>query len=245
MSIASNIYVPLMESEEKELSWNKDTVEFALNNKKTVENYIKKNSKSMGKITANDIDAIYSDLLSYLYKNEDYNLVDAYNKSSSNTVVSLSGYIYSCCKFCTKKYMTDKYKISKVSVSETVEYDGDELPIFDTIADTKSYEQFESIGLGLNEICKTYRCYRYRFGQDIFLMWFIRLLTINYGKADKFKNVSAMLGIDSTIGVNCESEQVMIDIAKAVSLVGVDDAIDIIKKYVYSADRVEAAVQAV
>lgn len=241
------IYSPLMEESQPVTGWSKATIEFVTNNKTKILNSIRGIGKSLNKqfLQKADIDDIYMEILQYLYTCDDYNVEKAFERSNNaGVVVSLEGYVHSCVKYCVLRYLTDKYKKEKPLISDYVK-GREELSIFDTIPD-KNKPDINS-QTDLREICENIKSKRYAYGVDVYQIWFIRLKTMSINKNDKYQEILDVLNIstkDVSFVEKSDTEGIMMSIAKAVTLIGVDMSLDIIRKYVYSAKNIEKVIEA-
>lgn len=247
-ALSELVYAPLKEEDKQLTGWSKSTITYVTDNKNSVHNSIRGIAKSHGKLLQrSDIEDIYMEVLQYLYGCDDYNVCKAYERSNSSTIVSLEGYVYSCVKYCTIRFVTKMYETESNTVRETVEDDGKEISLFDTVADRKSQDNFTKFMYQLDSICKSFEHQRYAFGPDIFQIWFVRLQTMIQGKQDKYKDILTVLGISKKEIAQVEKESTkdgaMISIAKAVTLIGVEEAAKILKSYTYSADKIEKVIK--
>lgn len=248
MSLSNVVYSPLKEEEEQLTGWSKSTIDYVMSHKTDVESSIRGISKTLNKVlNRTDLDDIYMEVLTYLYSCDDYNIGKAYDRSNSDGLVSLSGYVHSCIKFCVLRYVTTMYSTEKSLVREYVKDDeGRELSLFDTIPDSREENDFNSIGYQLDTICREYEYQRYQHGLDVFQIWFIRLQTMIKNKQDRYKDILSILGVSKKELGQLEKtskDGIMINIAKAVSITGVEEAIKILRKYTYSADKIEKVVE--
>lgn len=249
MSLSDYVYGPLKEEEKQLAGWSKSTIEYVLSHKTKVQNSIRGIAKKHNKILQKaDIDDVYMEILQYLYSSDDYNLSKAYERSRNDgSIVSFEQYVNSCIGFCVKRYVTNSFNSEKRLVRDTIsDEDGKELSMFDTISDN-SDSKYSDFCYQLDTICKAYESQRYAFGPDIFQIWFIRLQTIINNKNDRYKEILSILGISkkdiSIIEQKADTDGAMISIARAITLIGVDDAVDIIRKYTYSADKIQQVVE--
>ena len=235
------VYCPLKEEENQTEGWNKATIDYIMGHKRMVYSMIRGIARSRGKFLAYaDVEDLFQIITTYLYKCDDYNLEKA---CTETTVVTLDGYVKTCIKYCTIRYVTGMYDEEKTKVPEFVNDDeGKEMSIFDTISDKNNEDSFANYGYDLREICDLFECERYSFGPDIFLIWFVRLQTVANNKKDKYKDVLEILGISRkellTIEKNSVVDGVMTSIARAVSIIGIEEALDILKDYTYSYKRI-------
>ena len=248
MKLEMLVYSPLMEEEQSVCGWGKQTIDYINDNRNKVIKTIRGVAKSISKqpLQTPDVEDIYSEILLYLYKSDDYNLSKAIERSSSGSIVSLEGYINSCIKFCVIRYLTTAYKIDKDVMRESIDSDGKELSIFDTISDEQSTSEFDKIFFDLEQQCKSCEHIRYKYGPDIYLLWYVRILTMSEGLNEVFKDILSILGVTKKelVGIEKKSadDEVMANFAKAISNWGVDKSIEVLERYVYSAPRVREVI---
>lgn len=252
MGLSEAIYTPIIFNSSEldgQAGWNKETVDFVKSHKSKVYSSIKGIANGLSRsLTVSDIENIYSEVVIYLYNAADYDVSKACkNFSTSGTIISLRGYIHSCIKYVTMRYCAKKYSIEKNTISESIkDSDGKDISMFDSISDSKS-DSYSEFGYELSEICKSFENSRYIYGVDIYQLWFIRLKTISCGKQDKYKDVLDMLSINkrdiAAIEYKSSSEGPMLSIAKAVSLIDIDEALSIVREYTYCANRLEEVIE--
>lgn len=246
-NLSELVYCSLLEEESTPNGWSKSTVEYVLSHRSHVTRTIRGIAKNIGRICQqSEVDDIHEELLHYLYKSDDYSIEKACN-TETGTVVSLDGYIHTCIKNCVKRYITEEAEHERKQVRETVrEEEGKELSLFDTIPD-KADQGFDNIFYNLESLCEAYESCRYQSGIDIFQMWYIRLLTLQYKKKEAFDAILEIIGVSNRDILNLKRtstcEGPMLSIAKAVSLTGLDKSIEIIKKHTYSANQIEQVVK--
>lgn len=245
------IYSPLMEEEiEHVKSWNKLTVDYAAQNKGKIYGLLRSMSRSMIKrnIQPSDLDDIYSSFLMYLYNCDDYNLDKACENSNGTGYVSFETYLKICLKYCIIRYFSNLNKAEFGRVRDYVSRDGKEVSIFESIPDIRSSEQMEKSWYDLEEICQGSEYKRYRYGPDIYMVWFIRLLTYS-AKEDLYKTVLEVLGVGKRdlLGITEKSREddddIMLTFATAVQFAGMDKSIKILREYVYGAEIIEKVIR--
>lgn len=248
MKLQLAVYSPFMEEEKPVAGWCKDTIEYVNNNRSRVIKSIRGMASSMNRksLQIADVEDIFSEIVMYLYKCDDYNIYKAIERSSSGSAVSLEGYVNACIKFCVRRYLTTEYDMEKTKIRETRDIDGRELSIFDTISDGKSEEEFASVLIDLEQHCKICEHLRYKYGPDIFMIWYIRLLTLAEGMSELYKDILNILGISkkelNSIERKTYQDEMMISFANSISNYGVERAIEIIENYVYSANKIKELV---
>lgn len=247
MNLQPLVYSPLKEEEQSVSGWSKETVDYINNNRSRVIKVIKgiAKGKSRKQLQASDVDDIYSEILMYMYKSDDYNIAKAVERSSNGTMVSLEGYVNSCIRFCVIRYITTKYKLEKDTVREFTEQDGKELSIFDTLSDGGE-QSYEDLMYDIDEQCKVSEYLRYKFGPDIYMLWYVRILTMLHGKGNMYKDILTVLGVSKkdleNIEKNAYQDDTMRSFARCVSNCGLEKSIDIIENYVYSANNIKNLV---
>lgn len=250
IQLSRSVYVPLFEEPEKHSGWDKATVKYALNCKTKIMQVIYKYAKSMNKvIQKTDVDDCYEELLLYLHNTNDYDVAIACErgKIEKGGLISLDNYVFSMLKYIVIRHVTDKIKkeVKEVRVINDSE-EGDELDLFNVIA-VDDESELDDLFYDLDNICRTQESNRYKYKVDIFELWFIKLLSIKYNKQEVYSDILSILDINSIDINNLKRKTnyggVMLDIAKAISVCGIDNAIAIIRRYVYSADKIERVVQ--
>lgn len=248
MELAPIIYHPLMEEEKSVSGWTKCTIDYIHSNRSKVDKLIRSIAASLSKkaIQSADVEDIISEITLYLYKSDDYNISKAVERSNSGNVVSIEGYINSCIKFCVIRYMTTSYKLEKNILREKVDNDGRELSLFDIIPDECIEAEFENLLMDLYSYCKLYENMRYKYGHDIYLIFYIRLITLNDKSNDSYREVMNILGISkkelALIEKKAAEDEVLINLAKAISHTSIDEAIETIEQFVYSADNIKEVI---
>lgn len=239
-------YSPLVEAP-NDVGWDKQTVTYVTEHRSKVCKIIRGMIKNNTMVSSADVDDIYMELLLYLYKCADYDIDIACERSgSSDSIISLEGYVHSCIKYCTIRYTTKVYKESSHIVRDTIKSDDDgERSIFDIIPDTRSEIQIENTMYNLYSTCKAYEYQRYKLGVDVYMIWFIRLKTTLCNK--DYEQIIRALGITkrdlSSIEKDASTDGIMLNIAKAITVTeSTEKAIEIIREFVYAADKIEQAI---
>jgi len=242
------LYSELKEEDKALTGWSKSTVDYILNHRTRICNTIRGIAKGLTKILQKaDVENIYQEVLMYMHTCDDYNISKACERSSNGDVVSLEGYVHSCVKYCVIRYVTKQFDHEKNEVSEvTKDEDGKELSKFDTIVDINT-QGFDDYCYEIKEVCRSSEHERYQFGPDIFQIWYVRLLTMIYNKEDKYIDILTVLGVSKADIANIHKAKdydgAMLSIARAVSIVGIESAVDIIREYTYSADKIKRVVE--
>ena len=245
------IYSPLLEESLDELSgWHKDTVNYVINERQKIYRQIRMVARGLRKhaLQVADVEDIYGEILMYLYGCSDYDLGRALTRSSTGSIVSIEGYLNTCIKYCIMRYCNQMTDYEEHTIADTIMDDNDkELSIFNAIADPNSSTELDSLDYDLPTLCKSCESLRYKFGVDIYLIYYIRLLTMEYNIPNRFKEILSALDIhkmDLNQFDNSSEDSVMVMLAKAISFLSLKEAISVIEKYVYSAKLIREAIQA-
>lgn len=249
MGIEMLIYCsPMEESNEDVSGWNKTTVDYVSSHRSKIYSKIRGIAKNLRRhnLQLSDVEDIYEEVLMYLYKSDDYNISKAMERSSTNNIVSLEGYLNVCIKYCVVRYITEMYNEEKSRVPDTIYDDeGKSLSLFDTIPDTKTMDHNNLI-YDLEALCKSCEILRYKYGPDIYLVWYVRLLTLRSENDRLYKDILSVLGISKRELANIEKysadDDMLVSLAKAVDVVGVEEAINIIRPYVFSARQIDETI---
>ncbi len=238
--IAEILYAPFMEQEEQipQLAWLKETLQYAMNHKSRVMKTIRSCSKNKMMLSSHDVDDIYAELIEYLHKSEDYSIQKAMEASSSNTVPTLENYVNTCTKNCVKRFLSKKGRIEKFTVkSITIDEDGKERDLIDTVPDQASSEQYEIACTNIGDILKSLEHKRYFYGADMFQLIYVRLLTM--GAEDyKYREILDVLGVSKKdlmeLDRKMSKDVDVLDLMKAIVKCGEQSAVPFIEKMVYN-----------
>lgn len=243
------VYSPLIEEDIQDDGWGKSTISYATQYKTKCLQSIRGISRGFGKtLQKAELEDLYSGLIVYLYGTEDYDVSKAVERSSKEgSIVSLEGYVHSCIRYYILRQLNQVDKKQPHTVPESQkDTDGKEVSLFDRIASDTSQERFEDYDYNLKDICELYEPKRYAYGADLFQIWFIRLLTMKYNKNDLFVEIMNVLGISKKdinfLSKLSNTEETMNSFARAITISGVDKAIDILRHYTFSADKLESVI---
>ena len=227
---------------DESLDWEKRTVRYILDNY----NKVKKIVRMMGKgLTEYQVDDIMSDIAIYFKDASDYDIERAYNEST-DSYIPLEGYIAVGIKYCIQRYKTESYGKEKNLIYSTNSNDDEskERDIFDTIQDNSSLEEMNNIGYDLENTLYSIRSMRYKYGIDIYMLIYIRLLTNN--NSDKYFKILEAMGItkkelmDTERKISRESD--MQCLIKALCLNENEKLIECLEKYVYGCKQLKTAI---
>lgn len=239
------------EDEEDIVGWDKLTVNYAITHKERISSYIKSFLFNKGELSANfDVEDIYMMLIEDLYKSCDYDLDLAYQRSKvPGSVVPVEGYVLSRVKYCVMRWIKKHRDEAKHTISESkIKQDESYISLFDLSPDNGNIDAVID-NQDLDTICKEHEYLRYRFGIDLFQIWFIRLCTIAYRKEDKYNDIIEVLGVTKKDVERFEDktfkDEVMINIAKAITRIDMGSALYILSKYTYASNKIRMVIEMV
>lgn len=247
--LTSFIYQPLKEDDESKQGWEKSTIDYIVKNPTEVKKAIKETARSINRqLQKAEVEDIYAEVIEYGYNAGDYDIDKAYEKSRSDTIVSFTSYVTTMVRCCVRRYVSERRKDESHKVRTVIEGEDKDVVLFDILPDERSNEKYSDVMTDLDDICKSHLADRYVFGADMFLIWYVKLLGQLHNKDDRTEMVLNVLGVPSKVIKDCRKKSsnsdVMLEIAKAITLYGIEAAINIIRKYVYAADRIEQMVDA-
>jgi hypothetical protein len=256
-TLSSCVYSPLMEEPENSEGWGKQTVQYALKHSGRIKRLICAVAKGMNRtFQKSDIDDCFQEVLVYLHNTKDYDVSIASERSTFKpdgtgvgSIISLEAYTFSCAKYVTLRFVSDRISIevSETAVVTKIDDDGTKLDLFEQLPDESSKEDFISMEYDLEKICEMHESERYKYDIDFYELWFIKLLSIKYNKRDLYTEILAALSISNRDMTRLENKVnmggLMLDIAKAISICGTNKALEIMRGYVYSADKIERVAQ--
>lgn len=251
MNLDILLYSPLLEEQNTSVKgWSKETIAYLNKNKSKIISHIRNVARKLGSefFQNADIEDIYSEALLYFYNSDDYNLSKAIERSSRGTVVTLDAYINYCLKCCAMRNLDRRRKADKHIAADTYRNEGGELlSLLNLIPDKQSEKELEGVLVDLNQQCKMYEHHRYKYGIDIYQMWYVRLLTIVEGLEEDYGHIMNILGITksdlSTMKEKSFKDEMMLGFAVAIGKTGIDESINILENYVYAAHHIKKAIK--
>lgn len=233
-------YSRFLDEEEKEdtKGWDKQTINYILENKEKLMGYIVNELKHHKGLIADDI---YSDLLEYAYTYEDYNLEKAMNydeNSKCRGIMSLESYVYNSILNCIKRAVRNAGKEFYNCVSTVYKHNNLELKAIDMVVQD-CYTDLEVMEDDLEYCCKKLIHKRYWFGDDIFLVLYIELMVGNCVVFDILGiNKRKLAEIQKRAKCDCD----FMNLLKVCEGISKEEMIAEIRKYVYSADMLDIAL---
>lgn len=251
MGLERLVYTPLMEDEQEKIKgWEKTTVDYMIKNERQVRSYMGSlaGKKYSNFIDNTDVDDIYSESLMYFYEVDDYDINIATEHSKGDYIITLEDYIYSSIRFCIKRYITKKYNREVSLVNTEVTLNDEMVDLINILADKQSEIDFENATVDLDRHCKECEHLRYNYGIDIYEMWYVGLLVIyNELEEEVYTDIMSILGINKTglkdVSIKAYEDETIHEFAMGISKHGIEESIDILEKYVYSAEQIKKAIE--
>lgn len=250
MERISIAYSAPFEEEEQlpSLSWDKQTIEYVIKNKRKIINTINRSIyKKLGNFKSMDTEDIYYDVLEYLNKAGDYSIQRATNSNRKSGIITIEAYVNICINYCAKRYITDYYRRENGIIREVIATDeGTEINIIDSIADNNSGNAFEKVEYDLEECLKAIEYKRYKHGFDIFLLIYLRLLLINENDI-KYRKILEVFGLSKNklklLEEKIIADEEILEAIKAISIHNRKECIDKLKYMVHGAGNIEKAIK--
>lgn len=236
------IHSPLIENHDELEGWKKDTVEYATQNKGKVYAKIRGIAKNIhGKrLQSWEVDDIYSDVMMYMFKTDDY---DTERAIVGDGIVSFESFISICIKYCVIRYCTNVWNERHNVVSNVVTTEDGELDLLDTVPNRMNMYDEDAIMYDLAKLCESYEPYRYIRGIDIYQIWLIKILIMKYKKDSKYAQLLKILNINNGMSnSDIGEDSIMANLAKAINLAGTEKSIEILKNYVFGQESIERAI---
>jgi len=231
--------------EESTAGWTKKTVTYVVTNKDYIYNVIKNIAYGIinKPLSQQSVDDIYSEVLIQMYKHEDYDIYKAMS-NPAGTIVPIEGYLGKYIKTIVIRYLSSEYKIVKDRVKDYQLEDGEWGSTIDNITDDNSSIDVSNLFIDLDKLLREYEYIRYVYG-DVYLIIYVNLITTLYKKEYKYKELLNILGISKNTLKTIEmldSGELMLSIAKAITLTGIEESIKILEGYVYASSSIKNAL---
>ena len=112
------------------------------------------------------------------------------------------------------------------------------------MADTKEDAFNYTEDITLEYVCKSNEHNRYLYGPDVFLVWTVQLLVMIHNKNSMRNQILSLLGIseEDLISTADYKDTIMCQIAKEVSKIGPEKALEVLKKYTFAFRQIEKVV---
>lgn len=230
------VYIPFLEDTDNESrkGWDKLTVDYVINNKDKVLKRIRALCNKYPNLCYMDIEDIYQSLLEYLYNAEDYNKI-----SLDGVVIPLEGYLNNSIKNAIKRYVTKR--ASQITYSDIVVSEDKELSVYNYIPDDSAELAIDETMYNLEDLCSYYEHQRYKYGFDVFMIFYIKLLTLHYHIDDLFDEIVRIcIGSKKDLSsIDYNKDEMFLSLAKAITLCDRNKAINVLEKYVYGKDKIK------
>lgn len=227
--------------------WDKDTIEFIIQNESKIRSFIQGRLKEYRKSNCKDVvDDIYSDLINNAFKYSDY---DVSRAQKGDKIVGLEGYVNSLIKNSVKRWNSVRGRDSKFSNSTLHKgTDDEDLSLFDIVEAVESRDSFNFVNLeDFRATLEHLSHNRYILGIDIIELSYVYLRIVAYEhKRDNyawllealdlsFKHLKVIKGIGKIVNIVGEI------ISDVITFEDIEKPLAEVRRYVYMADRIDEA----
>lgn len=212
-------------------SWEKETVKFALRNQSKILSIIRTRLKSLNLLNKIDHYEVYQEYLIYLMRAEDY---DA-EKSKG----MLGDYAVSCLKSVIKRIVSEYHKRSKVIVDNVIYDDGEEVSLFDFIPGDSSMPEL----LDANEVLRSAEHLRYKYGVDILLIVYLRLLCDDDSLYRQCVDITLGIKDLKSLEIKLRNDEEFLNLIKILSEMDKEKAVHTLGRIVYGADYIRETIE--
>jgi len=236
---------PFEEAEDFNSIWEKQTIEYVIKNERKMLEHIRCLLAEHRIYQNIEVEEVYSNLIHYLSQTSDYCIEKAQELSKNGSVFTVEGYVKILAKYVVKRYVAERYKrYKKIYYSNNTNDEDDEIDLISNIKDEKAHLIYDDIGYEIEEILKSYQYIRYRYGVDIFLLIYIRLLVSN---DTLYKNILEVFGINKKKLKEIEEfirhDDEILTILKAIAFIEEQKAIECIEKYIYGSKNLKENIK--
>ena len=236
-SLEEILYCPLQGDDTDDVEgWEKRTIAYVMSHEQSVKRFIRGIGKMYGKsgLQTQDVDDVYSSVLERLYNNKDYDVYIALESSKPGELLSFEGYVNGWIRNEIKRFIEEQYKWNSTykGQSGVQTTDGESSKIFDDIVDKEVEVGVDSLEYSIEDVCRGIEPYRYKFGVDIYLLVYVRMLS----NEEEFRTVLEALGIGKydldKFDYNLE-DSMIVALLKSIANSDKSYAIDVLEHYVY------------
>ncbi len=248
MEMMALVYSPPLEEEEliPELDWEKQTVQYLINNENKVIRLINYKAKKLSSFISADAEDVYIESLLYFKSAPDYDINKAILRSENGKPITLENYINACITCVLNRQIAKIYKRNTELANVLYDDEGKVESLFERLADESLSELIENAGTDIRSDLTNIEHKRYKFGIDIFQLFYIRLLTMNISEK-QYRNILEALGITKKTLKDLEAHLIADDdvmqVIKAISISKNEKAaISALEKKVYGAKVIKETI---
>lgn len=164
----------LLEPEEEERNaWNKQTMQWYINNLSKVKKQVAYMAKDLN---ASEVELVTSNLGEYLEKGKDWGDIE-----DEDNHLTLEQYVYKGANFCIKRYKHEKCKENAMRALPIVTEDDEEKNALDLIGDTRLDNVYDDICCNFDEALEQMQYKRFFYGIDIYnVLYMASLVKFNH-----------------------------------------------------------------
>lgn len=245
IGMVASAYNPMFEAEDDGCDmWSKQTVQYILRKAGKIRKGIRCAAHAMRKthIQEFDVDEIYQQVLEYFAKYSDYDPL-----YGGQGIMPIEGYVSTGIKNCVKRFYTEEGSSAELSLDNPVGNDSTEA-LGNIIPDQRCECEFDRVETSLPAALKSVQYLRGRFGVDLYTMLYVSLKTAN--NEELRREILTLLGgnrdcleamMNEARQGTSELHNVIKALAYTINEKSLEEAIGEIRRYVPSADSIDAA----
>ncbi len=228
------------------VNWENRSVLYAMENMREVKGMIKRWSKGA---CPEDIDDIFSDLVEYLARIDDFDEWRAY-LANSDKPIQVDGFVGMNARFCAKRFNTERYKENAHHMSSIVgRNDGEVTDLLDVAIDYKASSDMDRIDYSLRDSLKIIRSKRIVGGVDAIAIIYIRLKSaVRQIPEESYMSLLDALGITKEqlkeLQAVLKRDTDFVALIRALTMVEPEIALEELQKHVYGRANIDDALSA-
>jgi hypothetical protein len=232
----------MVDIEDKDV-WNKSTVQYVVNNAWEIRGKIIGNARKRGWKTTVEDDILYSEVLQYVIKYDDYSYEKARELArleGSKTVISLPAYVNSAIRYVVCRYIQERStEANRVVASSTAD---NEVDILDLIADSCTDREYEDIECSLEDALKLLEHKRYIYGIDMYVFLYLKIKIRSENLEHVFEVLEINTGSKALSMMARKDADIIYVLSKCISSTR-EEILKEIRKYIYGADILDRAIE--
>lgn len=234
----------LVEPEEEDKNaWNKQTMQWYINNLGKVKKQIAYMAKDLN---SSEVEIITSNLSEYLEKGKDWGDID-----EEENHLSLEQYVYKGANFCIKRFKHEKSKENALRALPIVTEDDEERNALDLIGDSRLDSIYDDICCNFDEALEQMQYKRFFYGIDVYNLLYMALL-VGLRNTENYQTMLSAFGISrkelQSAYRKAQSDDDFTDLLTNIRIemerdVNISEILQKIGRYVYGRKRIQEALK--
>lgn len=226
--------------------YRKRTIEYALENEVAIKRKISNAMSTKKYGTAEDENSVFSDLIEYLAKSNDYDIINEYDAGIS-VEKGIERYVINCAYICIKRVSSSQAKEHNMKISYNAKNEDSECSLLDVLKDSSAEEDIaDTMYLDVDSYIKPLQSKEIKYGENIISLLYacIKTESENLSKNQKKKVINTVVGQVRYVSEIRRDEDILIAI-RALSKLSEDGALSTLRKYLYGAAQIDRIIEAV